>query len=293
MNTIEIPDIGVSAQVPASYSEMTRSQVLYVMRQFHELQRGKMSLAEFHVRVLYRLAGIRRTARSVAWERLHPAAARQCAENVALLVEQLLGFLFSKDDEQLIPAFDTVENHLPVIRIGTTRLVGPADGLMDLSFGELIAADADMTLYTTTKEEQHVDNMIARLYRRSGPMQPCGRRVEPFDIAKTEQYARIVRRLPGWQKQMILFWYAACIDNIQHGTFIINGREITFESLFIQETETSGDSLGWLSVLYDLAEKQTFGGIEATSASNVIDILTLLLNYKKNSDNARKPKETD
>ncbi|WP_418413718.1 hypothetical protein [Alistipes sp.] len=289
MNRIEIPDIGLSADIPASYSEMTRPQVYYVMQQLHALSLAKISLAEFRVRVLYYLAGVKRTARSIAWERLHPAEARRRAEKVVILAEELLGFLFTTDRDGMKPVFDTIINHLPVLHVGATHLIGPGDGMIDISFGELIAADADLALCSTTKDERHIDNMIARLYRRPGPMQPCGRRVRPFKMEETERYARLIRRLPGWQKQLIMYWYAACIDNLQHGYFFVSGREVTFEPLFSHE-ESVGESLGWLTVQFDLAEKNIFGGIDGVAEANIIDVLTLLLNYKQTADHVRKLK---
>ena len=287
MNRIEIPETGFSADIPSSYSEMTRSQVYFVMQQLYALQCAKISQTEFRIRVLYNLAGIKRTARSIAWERLHPAEAHRRAEKVVLLAEELLGFLFTTDGDGLKPVFDTITNHLPVLNIGPVLLVGPDAGLMDLSFGELIAADADLALYTSTKDECHIDNMLARLYRRPGPMQPCGRKVEPFKMEETEHRARLIHFLPGWKKQLFLFWYAACIDNLQHGSFFVAGREVSFEPLF-SEKETDGNSLGWLGVQFNLAEKHIFGDMAGTAETNIIDILTLLLNYKFTTDHVRK-----
>lgn len=287
MNRIEIPETGFSADIPSSCSEMTRSQVYFVMQQLYALQCAKISQTEFRIRVLYNLAGIKRTARSIAWERLHPAEAHRRAEKVVLLAEELLAFLFTTDGDGLKPVFDTITNHLPVLNIGPVRLVGPDAGLMDLSFGELIAADADLALYTSTKDECHIDNMIARLYRRPGPMQPCGRKVEPFKMEETEHRARLIHFLPGWKKQLFLFWYAACIDNLQHGSFFVAGREVSFEPLF-SEKETDGNSLGWLGVQFNLAEKHIFGDMAGTAETNIIDILTLLLNYKFTTDHVRK-----
>lgn len=292
MNRIEIPEAGIAVDVPSSYAEMTRPQLFYVMRQLDALQRGRISLAEFRVRVLYKLAGIKRTVRSIVWERLHPAAARHRTENVVLLTEELLGFLFTTDTENLLPAFDCMENHLPILRIGRRRFFGPDDGLMDASVGELMAADAELTLYTATKDARHIDNMLATLYRRSGPRQPSGRRVQPLDIDHTERDARILRRVPSWKKQLFLLWYVACVENLQHGIFTINGREVSFAPLF-SDNESSGRSLGWLGTLFNLAERRTFGDMKETSATSVIDILLLLLNDKYNADHVRKNQKAD
>lgn len=292
MNRIDIPEAGFSADIPASYSEMTSRQVCYVMQQLYALQCAEISQTEFRVRVLYNLAGIKRTARSIAWERIHPAAAHRRAEKVVLLTEELLGFLFIADGEKLTPAFDTITNHLPILHIGPVLLIGPDEGLIDISFGELIAADADLALYTATKDERHIDNMIARLYRRPGPIQPCGRKVEPFKMEETENYARLIHQLPSWKKQLILFWYAACIDNLQHGSFFVNGREVSFEPLFSKK-ENDENSLGWLGIQFNLAEKHIFGNMTGTAETNIIDVLALLLNYKFTTDHVREHKENN
>ena len=171
-------------------------------------------------------------------------------------------------------------------------MVGPADALMDISFEELIAADAELTLYTATKDSRHIDNLLATLYRRPGPQQPAGRRVEPLDIDRTERTARIFRFVPSWKKHLFLLWYAACVDNLQRGTFTINGREVSFAPLF-NDNEPPGKSLGWLGTLFNMAERRTFGDMKETSATNIIDVLLLLLNDKYNADNARKNHKTD
>ncbi len=89
------------------------------------------------------------------------------------------------------------------------------------------------------------------------------------------------------EKYLFLLWYSACVDNLQHGTFTINGREVSFAPLFNND-EPSGKSLGWLGTLFNLAERRTFGDLKETSATGIIDILLLLLNDKYNADNARK-----
>ncbi len=291
MNLIEIPEIDFVTSVPASLDEMTSRQVRFVMRLLWEVQRGWISMTEFRVRVLYYLVGIRRGIGSIVWERRNPDAALDRASKVVLLADELLGFLLSERDGQLVPNFDTVVNHLPVIRPGLRRLVGPDAGLLDLSFEELRASNAELLLYSKTRNEAHIDNLIATLYRPRGPLQPSGRRVERFDPTKTDRYARIVRRIPGWQKQLILLWYTACIDHLHTGEFTIDGRTVCFASLF--STDGGGESLGWLDVAYDLAEKRTIGDRNEIDAASIIDVLTVLYHYKIQSDNAKKTDKPD
>lgn len=292
MNRIEIPEAQIAVDVPASYSEMTRSQLLYVMRHLYALQQEKISQSEFNLRVLYRLAGIKRTAHSIIWERLNPNMTHRLVEKATLLADRLLGFLFVQSGDVQLPAFDVIENHLPTLRIGPIRLVGPADGLLDLSLEELIAADAELTLYTETRDRHHVDELIAILYRRTGPMQPSGRRAKAYRPERAARMSRLMRFVPEWKKQLILLWYAACIDNLQRGIFTVCGREISFAPLF-SNAETSGKSLGWLGIQFDLAEKRTFGDMDQTGKTNIVDVLTLLLNYKYTSDHVNKTDKSD
>lgn len=293
MNTVEIPDIGYTVEVPKTFDEMTRSQVLFTMKLLHNLQTGAISFAEFRVRMLYKFVGIKRTSSCIAWERLHPEAAQERNEKIVILYEQLFDFLFNiADDETIIPQYDCLTNHLPKIN----GLHGPDDGLLDISFAEFRAAASELQLYLATKDDAHIDRLIACLYRPKGKMQPSGRNVKPFDIAKIDKYAPICSKIAPWKKQLILLWYSSCVNYIQTGEFTIDGRAISFAGLFlttVPDAENSQPSLGWLSVLYDLAEKQTFGDIKQTDQTNIIDVLTLLYNYKQQSDYVRKSSKAD
>ena len=293
MNTVEIPDVGYSIEVPSCFEEMTRSQVLFTMKRLHNLQCGAISFAEFRVQMIYKFVNVKRGARSIVWERLHPEAAQERNEKIVILYEQLFDFLFKiAEDQTIIPQYDCLTNHLPTIR----GLHGPTDGLLDISFAEFRAAASELQLYLTTKEDLHIDRLIACLYRPRGEMQPSGRKVRGFDIAQIDRYAPVCSKIAPWKKQLILLWYSSCVNYIQTGEFTIDGRTISFAGLFLSSTpsaEGSQPSLGWLSVLYDLAEKQTFGDIKQTDQTNIIDVLTLLYNYKQQSDYVRKSSKAD
>lgn len=62
---------------------------------------------------------------------------------------------------------------------------------------------------------------------------------------------------------------------------------MSFEPLF-SKNEDGGNSLGWLGVQFDLAEKHIFGDMAGTAEANIIDVLALLLNYKFTTDHVRK-----
>ncbi len=282
MNRLEIPDAGITIDIPASYDEMSGEQVLYVMQLLNLVQIGKITVVEFKVRVLYYLLGMKHTAKP-----LHPDDAQARNENVVLLCEQLLGFIFTENDGELFPAYDSIVNHIPKLRIGNKTLIAPADGLLDLSFAEVRAADAELLLYSQTKDESHLNNMIACLYREEGAKQPSGRAIIPYSDESIDKYSKMIGRVPKFKKMFILLWYTSNIHYLQTGTYTIDGREICFEPIFRSEGG-GGKSLGWSSILYDLAEKRTFGDIQQTDSTSIVDVLTLLLHYKISADNVRK-----
>lgn len=289
MNTIEIPDRGIRVEVPARYDEMTTDQVIYIMERLAEHRAGVISLDEFRVKVLYKLCGIRRTLRTVIWSAWHPETPEQRyqrAERTAILCDQLLGGVLEKTADGYNIRFDSVRNFWPTVRIGRRRLVGPAEALLDLSFAEFRDATDEMQLYIRTKEEQHLDRMLACLYRPAGPLQPSGRRVVPHHTETLDKYAALCHRFKTWQKQLVLLWFSACVKYMQTDRFLIGSQEICFAELFKAEAESYGSepSLGWMTVLYDLAEKRIFGDVERTEKQNMIEILSLLYHYKRRND---------
>ena len=68
---------------------------------------------------------------------------------------------------------------------------------------------------------------------------------------------------------------------------LLESQKISFAELFSSDTsEKDGDSPGWITLLYDLAEKRIFGSIEETDRQGMIEILSLLYHYKKRNDAA-------
>lgn len=290
MNTLEIPGRGIKISIPATYDEMTGRQVVYIMQCLAKHRAGLMSIDEFRVRVLYKLCGIRRTLRSAIRAAWHPETPAQCkrrAEQVALLCDQLLGGILEKTSDGYQIRFDSVRNFWPSVRIGWRRLFGPAEALLDISFAEFRGASDEMQLYLQTNDDHHLDRMLACLYRPVGPIQPSGRRVVPYSPDTLDRYANLCRRFKPWQKQLVLLWFSACVRYMQTGRFVIGSQEISFAELFSSDTsEKDGDSPGWMTLLYDLAEKRIFGSIEETDRQGMIEILSLLYHYKKRNDAA-------
>lgn len=290
MNTLEVPDRGIKITIPASYDEMTGAHVAYIMQCLAEHRAGKMPIEQFRVKVLYKLCGIRRTVWDAIRTALHPETAAERArriEQTVLLCDQLLGGILEKTTDGYRIKFDTVRNFLPTIRVGWRRLQGPAEALLDISFAEFRGAVDEMELHLQTNDERHLDRMLACLYRPTGPLQHSGRRVAPYSPDTLDRYAAICHRLRPWQKQLVLLWFSACVKYMQTGMFLLGSQKVCFAELFKSDPAANSKStLGWITVLYDLAEKRIFGSIEETDQQSMIEVLTLLYHYKRRNDAA-------
>lgn len=106
MNTIEVFETGKVVQVPGSWSEMTPKQVREVFRIFEWCLRHGKSPLEFNVRVLWMLLGVRRTVKGWFADIFAGHRPTLRDENVYLMCERFLGFLFSEESAAL--TFDSV-----------------------------------------------------------------------------------------------------------------------------------------------------------------------------------------
>lgn len=146
MNTIEVFETGKVVQVPGSWSEMTPKQVREVFRIFEWCLRHGKSPLDFNVRVLWMLLGVRRTVKGWFADIFAGHRPTLRDENVYLMCERFLGFLFSEESAAL--TFDSVANPMPVVRLGLVRLYGPGELLQDLTFGEFRHASAAINRFS-------------------------------------------------------------------------------------------------------------------------------------------------
>lgn len=291
MTTIEIFERGITRTIPSSWEEMTDKQVCFVIKTHDECIRKRLSPLAFSVRVLYHLLGIRYDWRNMLWEVMHPKKAELRNANIYMLCDKCLGFLFAEDSMQL--AFSRTDNPLPIARAGrfSKQLIGPANMLQNLSFGEFRHAATAMNAFFKSKRIEDLDESIAFLYRvRANRPNRCGRQVATIDNNTFGRDVRRVARLPLWQKNLIMLWFASCLNYLQTGTIIIDGEEIDMSRLFSSGDEHSSESaaFAWNDLLIQIAREQTIGNIERVDEEPLFTILHLLWhNHKEHKRNEK------
>lgn len=284
MNTIEVFETGKVVQVPGSWSEMTPEQVRGVFRIFERCLRRGESPLDFNVRVLWMLLGVRRTVKGWFADIFNGSSSVR-DENVYRMCETFLGFLFSEESAAL--TFDSVANPMPVVRSGLVRLYGPGELLQDLTFGEFRHASAAINRFFRSHDPEDLDECIAFLYRRRcRKANRAGRMVPDVDQRNARGHIHRASRLKGWQKNLVMMWFAACLKYLQSGVLEINGEEVDLSKLFAGDEKSSGISFGWNDLLVEVAKENTLGNIDRVDEEPLFSVLSIMWhNYKERKRN--------
>ena len=284
MNTIEVFETGKVVQVPGSWREMTPEQVRGVFRIFERCLRRGESPLDFNVRVLWMLLGVRRTVKGWFTDIFNGSSSVR-DENVYRMCEKFLGFLFSEESAAL--TFDSVANPMPVVRSGLVRLYGAGELLQDLTFGEFRHASAAINRFFRSHEPEDLDECIAFLYRRRcRKANRAGRMVPDVDQRNARGHIHRASRLKGWQKNLVMMWFAACLKYLQSGVLEINGEEVDLSKLFAGDEKSSGISFGWNDLLVEVAKENTLGNIDRVDEEPLFSVLSIMWhNYKERKRN--------
>lgn len=279
MTKIEAFETGRVAEIPSSWDEMTAGQICLVFQMFDECVRSGKSPLEFNVRVLYYLLGLEVSAREVAeagWG--DGVSARD--ENVAMLCDKCLGFMFDGDSGRF--SFDSVKNPLPEVRVGWIRLTGPADMLGNLTFGEFRHASAALNSFFSSEDVSDLDECLAFLYRRPTRKANRAGRFVLQAGADIDEDVKLVAGMEPWQKNLIVMWFSACLKYLQEGMVGIDGETVDMRVLFSGGEEAAGPSFGWYDLLVEIAKEQSLGTMEQVEEQPLYAVLGIMWhNYKE------------
>ena len=230
------------------------------------------------------LLGVRRTVKGWFTDIFNGSSSVR-DENVYRMCETFLGFLFSEESAAL--TFDSVANPMPVVRSGLVRLYGPGELLHDLTFGEFRHASAAINRFFRSHEPEDLDECIAFLYRRRcRKANRAGRMVPDVDQRNARGHIHRASRLKGWQKNLVMMWFAACLKYLQSGVLEINGEEVDLSKLFAGDEKSSGISFGWNDLLVEVAKENTLGNIDRVDEEPLFSVLSIMWhNYKERKRN--------
>lgn len=284
-------DIRITGDIPSSWEEMTAEQVQFVFREYGRCLSGEISPMMLSLEIIYNFLGLGRTPSEGA------AKSSKICQNLYILCEQTLGFLFIKGDSDGMPrlSFNSVMNPLPAVRSGIARtlLTGPASLLQDLTFGEFRHASAALNAFFKSGDVSDLDECIAFLYRRRA-MKPnrAGRCVKPYTQTGIKADIAMAAGIEDWQKNLIMMWFSACIGYLQSGKLTLNGEEVDLSKLFSGDGSGKGPSFTWNDILVQMARENTIGNMDRVDEEPLFSILSIMWTNHKEAmkyESAKKP----
>lgn len=289
MTEILIPAISKQILVPSSWDEMTDEQIRFVFKTLDYCSNTQKSPLEFNIHVLYHLMDIKLSGNTRLTSKLFPERALRIAENTYRLCQECLGFMFKEkeDQESTELSYPLLRNSLPGLKTRSLigrLLVGPAEALQDLTFGEFRRAIAAQQAFFKSKDVADLDEMIAHLYRpRSRKANKAGRFAKPFRIECFAKEVAKVASIESWKKNLILMWFSNCINFLQTGKISINGEEMDMAELFSGGPDSGGPSFGWNDLAIQIARDNIVGNVADVDEEPLFSIISIMwTNNKEN-----------
>lgn len=305
MNTLEIPDRNITQKVPSHWDELSAAKIRKILALCSLTAAGHISELDCRVRVLFIIADIRRSWRSIMLERIMSQEwVDHKNQNIYHLANELTGFIFKPSTNtagasvSLVPLeihYNTVLNHFPKVK----GLQGPGDLLHDITFGEFRTALEELDEYFDMRRDQEpdqaqqaqLDRFIACLYR---PVisSPAGRVRVPFDRAMIARHSTQAKKIDPVIKLATLLWFTYTISYIQRSDLTVGGRTINLSRLFPKPKDTGkakrpdqGSAAAWVSILYTVAKEGIFGRVADTDQAGLFDVLLYM--YEQHRENQR------
>ena len=244
MNQVEID--GKSYFMPSEWNELTKKQVLFISRMFQ----GQLSVVDFRLRALFNFLPVR----SKVFKRI-----RQ--EDVYFLCESL-DFLFKE--------VSLTRNLLPVLRTCKRKYIGPADAMMNCTFGEFTMANSLLNSFSKTKEQKYLDEMVAVFYRPrkwfwfirkcfTDNQDPR----KSFVNRTLKKRCRRISRLDYEIKYSIFLFFSG----------VLNSFPLLYPYVYQQQGDTGNEDNGWASLIISLADGKTDDrSLETVMNSNLYNV---------------------
>jgi hypothetical protein len=213
----------------------------------------------------------------------------QFFENMYQLAESMNSFFIIEDGADFT-RFNTeglIENKIPIIKISDKVFLGPGTALENISVQEYRIAHTSLINYQNEPNDVDLCMLIASLYL---PLDESTQARSTFNENTVELRAKLFSSLPYSTKLGIFLWYQACEIFLSSGTFYVEGIEINLSELYSKKDSDSaidefqhrmlGD-IGFLGVLFALAQDLVFGGIEVVENQKLYTVLLRLYQVHK------------
>ena len=245
MNQVEID--GKTYFMPSDWNELTRKQVLFVSRLFQ----GQLTMVDFKLRVLCKVLSVSRKVLM----RIHPEDAYFLGESLDFLFKEVC----------------LTKNLLPVLRTGRRKYFGPADAMMNCTFGEFTMANSLLDSFSKTKEQKYLDEMVSVFYR---PRKWFWFIRKSFTDNQDPRKRFVNRSLKRRCQRIANLDYEVKYSIFLFFSGVLNSLPLLYPYVYEQQGGIGSEDNGWASLIISLADGKTDDkSLETVMNSNLYNVL--------------------
>jgi hypothetical protein len=198
----------IQVEIADSWKKLTATQLLYIAANYRTWQfmiRNGESMLVARAK-LFAVLILNKTALEIKEILNYLSNIDYEKQGINLLY--LTDFVFNKNEGYF--------NCFPKVKISWFKhLYGPADRLSNISINEFSFALKHFNAFNTTKDEKHLDLLIACLYRpKQKDWEQFGDIRKPFGPFTAEKHIKQISKLDYEQKMAIYLFFSACMELI-------------------------------------------------------------------------------
>ena len=244
MNQVEID--GKTYFMPSDWNELTRKQVLFISRLFQ----GQLTIIDFKIKAL------------IKFLTLKPKVLKRIHHDDAYFLCESLDFLFKE--------VSLTKNLLPVLRTGRRKYLGPADGMMNCTFGEFTMANSLLDSFSKTKEQKYLDEMVAVFYR---PRKRFWFIRKAYSDNQDPRKKFVNRSLKRRCQRIATLDYEVKYSIFLFFSGVLNSLPLLYPYVYEQQGGTGSEDNGWASLIISLADGKTDDkSLETVMNSNLYNV---------------------
>lgn len=205
--------LGRSFSAPASWQEVTKEQLLFIIR----LMNSGCPYDEIQFRMVVELFRIPEK-KLTFFKYSRPARYRDYCADLLTATEGLFDFLFDRiktDESEIVVISKKLTNQLLPEYQG---FYGPTSGLSNVQIWEFTMAEAAFMDFVERKEPKHIDRLVATLYRPSRSDVDTWRASDRYNLDDRrifndqliERDMEAVKRWPQEVKELIFIFFFSC-----------------------------------------------------------------------------------
>lgn len=258
MNIINID--GLIRKVASEWNELSKSDLMWLMNRMEHLLKPSY---EFRLRMMLRLLNVQ------WWRIFTQKKLMNIPVEEASYLSNIVDWAFPAEKVSL------TKNHFRTKWVLFRKMIGPADGLKNLTLAEFSFADFHFRQYMSTQDENELNKLCAVLWRVKGnklDVNDVGFRNDKRSIFNSYAINENSKRYKWTSKKykyFVLMFFWGCRNHFVK----------TYPSVFSSgnASKSTGLDLGWVNVMFELSGSK-FGTLDETSKQDLTTILLFLEN---------------